>query len=94
MADVIFVAVICAFFALCVVYIRWCDRIIGPDDVDPSVTPTIVPATSATSTADRRHVDRRCGMIAVADIDNWIGLGIAGLGVVYLFLVLIHPERF
>ena len=32
MADIIFVAVICAFFALCVVYIRWCDRIIGSDD--------------------------------------------------------------
>jgi hypothetical protein len=32
MADVIFVAVICAFFALCVVYVRWCDRIIGSDD--------------------------------------------------------------
>ena len=32
MADVIFVAVICAFFALCVGYIRWCDRIIGSDD--------------------------------------------------------------
>jgi hypothetical protein len=37
-ADVIFVAVICAFFALCVVYIRWCDRIVGPDGADPSVT--------------------------------------------------------
>jgi K+-transporting ATPase KdpF subunit len=33
-------------------------------------------------------------MIAMADLDNWIGLGIAALGVVYLFLVLIHPERF
>jgi hypothetical protein len=32
MADIIFVTVICAFFALCVVYIRWCDRIIGSDD--------------------------------------------------------------
>jgi hypothetical protein len=38
MADVIFVAVICAFFALCVGYVRWCDRIIGPDDVDAPVT--------------------------------------------------------
>ena len=37
MADVIFVAVVCAFFALCVVYIRWCDRIIGPDDATPFV---------------------------------------------------------
>ena len=33
MADVIYVGVICAFFALCVVYIRWCDRIIGHDDL-------------------------------------------------------------
>jgi hypothetical protein len=33
MADAIFVAVICAFFALCVVYIRWCDRIIGSDEL-------------------------------------------------------------
>ena len=22
-----------AFFAVCVAYIRWCDRMIGPDDV-------------------------------------------------------------
>jgi hypothetical protein len=29
--DVIFLATIVAFFALCVVYIRACDRIIGPD---------------------------------------------------------------
>ncbi len=91
MADVIFVAVICAFFALCVVYIRWCDRIIGPDDDIPSRRRR----RSATTTPTVEHADRRSvGMIAVADIDNWIGLGIAGLGIVYLFLVLIHPERF
>jgi hypothetical protein len=41
MADVIFVAVICAFFALCVVYVRWCDRIIGSDDADAAVTTSI-----------------------------------------------------
>jgi hypothetical protein len=35
MADVIFVAVLWAFFALCVVYVRWCDRIIGPDVASP-----------------------------------------------------------
>ena len=42
MADVVFVAVICAFFALCVVYIRWCDRIVGPDEftVDTTVDAT------------------------------------------------------
>ena len=37
MADVIFVAVICAFFALCVLYVRWCDRIIGRDVTSPTV---------------------------------------------------------
>ena len=34
-------------------------------------------------------------MIAVAaSLDNWIALGIAVAGVLYLFAVLIHPERF
>jgi hypothetical protein len=32
MADLIFVSIIVAFFALCVLYLRWCDRIIGPDE--------------------------------------------------------------
>jgi len=34
MADVIFVAIIVAFTALCIAYIAWCDRIIGPDEPD------------------------------------------------------------
>ena len=31
MADAIFLLLIVGFFALCVAYIRACDRIIGPD---------------------------------------------------------------
>jgi hypothetical protein len=31
MADIIFIAVALGFFALCALYVRWCDRIIGPD---------------------------------------------------------------
>lgn len=31
-ADLVFVSIIVAFFALCVVYLKWCDRIIGPDE--------------------------------------------------------------
>lgn len=31
MRDVVMLAVIAAFFALCVAYVWWCDRIIGPD---------------------------------------------------------------
>lgn len=32
MADLLFVAVIIAFFAVCVLLVKACDRIIGPDD--------------------------------------------------------------
>jgi hypothetical protein len=32
MADVIFVGITIAFFAICALYVMWCDRIIGPDD--------------------------------------------------------------
>ena len=34
MADLVLVALIIAFTALCVAYISWCDRIIGPEDLD------------------------------------------------------------
>jgi hypothetical protein len=33
MADIVFVAIGLAFFALCVLYVRWCDNIMGPDEV-------------------------------------------------------------
>ena len=33
MKDVVVIVTTLAFFVLCVAYIRWCDRMIGPDDV-------------------------------------------------------------
>ncbi len=33
-------------------------------------------------------------MIAEAEYDNWVGLILAALAVIYLVLVLIFPERF
>jgi len=33
MADIVFVAIAFAFFAICVLYVRWCDIIMGPDEV-------------------------------------------------------------
>ena len=33
-------------------------------------------------------------MIATNSIDNWAALGLATLGVLYLLIVLIFPERF
>jgi hypothetical protein len=31
MSDVIFIAATLAFFAICALYVHWCDQIIGPD---------------------------------------------------------------
>ena len=33
MTDLLFVAIVVGFFAVCVAYVRLCDRIIGPDPV-------------------------------------------------------------
>ena len=68
MADIIFIAVALAFFALCALYVRWCDRIIGPD-----VFVVAEPADDAQRSRDRRGG----GMIAVAGYDNWVGLSLA-----------------
>jgi hypothetical protein len=32
MSDVIFIAATIVFFAICALYVHWCDKIIGPDD--------------------------------------------------------------
>jgi hypothetical protein len=40
MRDLLMLLTIAAFFALCIAYVWWCDRIIGPDPVDlESVSP-------------------------------------------------------
>ncbi len=33
MADVVVLLLMIGFIAVCVAYVRWCDRIIGPDPV-------------------------------------------------------------
>ncbi len=53
MADLVFVSIIVAFFALCVVYLRWCDRIIGADDFTAAPADTVVsPAASPTESIE------------------------------------------
>ena len=53
MGDVVMVLVILAFFVVCIGYVTWCGRIIGPDPeafdevLDP---PAETAAASATST--------------------------------------------
>jgi hypothetical protein len=36
MRDIMMLLLIAAFFALCVAYVYWCDRIIGPDPDVPT----------------------------------------------------------
>ena len=38
MADLLFVVITIAFFALCVAYVRVCDLIIGPDAAPSPIT--------------------------------------------------------
>ena len=57
MSDVIFIAVMIAFFVLCALYVSLCDRMIGSDEVamaanrEPDSSPDDEPALSATSAA-------------------------------------------
>ncbi len=40
MADIILVAVTLAFIVICIGYVNWCDRIIGPDEFGNEAEPT------------------------------------------------------
>ena len=39
MRDILMLLLIAAFFAVCLAYVWWCDRIIGPDEPTESVSP-------------------------------------------------------
>jgi hypothetical protein len=52
MADLVLVAILVAFIALCVAYVAWCDHIIGADDaVAVSATRPIVGSAPVTDDA-------------------------------------------
>ena len=37
MSDFIFIGATLVFFAICALYVQWCDKIIGPDDLKSDV---------------------------------------------------------
>ena len=49
MSDVIFIAVMIAFFVLCALYVNVCDRLIGTDD--QSIEPTLDSETAVVAAA-------------------------------------------
>jgi hypothetical protein len=46
-SDIIFLGVAMAFFALCAMYVRWCDHIIGSDASAQTVTDDAAPGDAA-----------------------------------------------
>ena len=89
MRDVLMLLLIGLFFAVCIAYVAWCDRIIGPDPAESVQYRTIGENDVAGRVADEVPVS----MIAAA-ADNWIGLGLAVLLTIYLVVVLVRPEKF
>ena len=83
-ADLWVVLTVLAFFAVCVAFVRGCDRIIGPDDAEDFST------TSSRSSAptDRDH---RGGPVTG---ENIAGLVLAALLSLYLVAALLFPEKF
>ena len=53
MADLLFILITSAFIAVCVGYVRWCDRIIGPDEW---AAETVERATDGEADAPREAV--------------------------------------
>jgi hypothetical protein len=54
MGDVVMVLVLLGFFALCVAYVGWCGRIIGPDPDDPDDPDDLDESGEPTAVADAK----------------------------------------
>ena len=82
-----FIVIVVAFFALCVGYVRLCDRIIGPDS--PGREPADV------TTRRRARGGRSVSVLFASQaVDNYVGLALAVCLLVLLVAVLVFPERF
>jgi hypothetical protein len=56
MRDVLMMLLIAAFFALCIAYVWWCDRIIGPDRAGAGDMAGQVPEAVPGRLPEREHV--------------------------------------
>ena len=91
MGDLLFVAVVVAFFAVTLAYVKGCERIVGPD--------TPLPDEDVDSDPRRRRRHRRqrgrpgAGEHGLMGADNVIGLVLAVLLTAYLVAALVIPEK-
>ena len=73
MYDIISVAFVLGFFALCVAYTHACDRILGPDEQDGRR-----PEQGRTLGPGRRGGGRVSAVLAASGSDNWTAMVLAG----------------
>ena len=85
-ADLVFIVIVVAFFALCVGYVRLCDRIIGPDS--PGREPADVHAATSSRRSERERALRLAGRRQLRRARAGRRL------LVLLVAVLVFPERF
>ena len=80
MQDVIFIAILTAFFALSVVFVKACELIIGPD-------------VEAEPRGIRWHRRGRRTGRGMTGIESVIGLSLSVLAAAYLVYTLVFPEK-
>ena len=64
MGDAIFVVATIVFFLICVAYVNWCDRIIGPDEFSDNAEPDANDATATSTATATAASTSRAGMTA------------------------------
>ena len=78
MSDVVFIAVIIVFFVLCALYVQWCDRMIGSDELALAArAPTRISIPSHRRWSRRLREPRRGDVVIAAVFDNAAALILA-----------------
>ena len=68
MSDVLMIVVVCAFFGVATLYVRLCDRVIGPDPVESEPEGLALEGHEPVS----GHVDPR---LQLAEVDRVVRVG-------------------
>ena len=92
MIDVLFIAILIAFFALMVAFVRLCEHIVGKEDARPALR-RHRPTTRRPTRPDTAPTATDRGGPGMKSYDNLVGLIISVLVTAYLIYALIAPEK-
>ena len=85
MADVLFLAILVAFFALMVAFVYLCERVVGKDEP--------VDTRPRSGVRLRHRIHYRRGGPGMKSYDNLVGLIISIIVTAYLIYALVAPEK-